>query len=115
MAEETIFAKILSGEIPSQEVYSDEEFYAFRDVNPAAPVHILIIPRKPIPKVTDLTETDAALMGRLFIAANKIAEQEGLAENGFRYVINCGEWGGQTVWHLHLHILGGRTMTWPPG
>ncbi|MGI6459267.1 MAG: histidine triad nucleotide-binding protein, partial [Candidatus Hydrogenedentales bacterium] len=88
---------------------------AFRDVNPAAPVHILIIPRKPIPKVTDLTETDAALMGRLFIAANKIAEQEGLAENGFRYVINCGEWGGQTVWHLHLHILGGRTMTWPPG
>ncbi len=115
MAEETIFAKILSGEIPSQEVYSDEEFYAFRDVNPAAPVHILIIPRKPIRKVTDLTETDAALMGRLFIAANKIAEQEGLAENGFRYVINCGEWGGQTVWHLHLHILGGRTMTWPPG
>jgi histidine triad (HIT) family protein len=115
MADETIFAKILSGEIPSQEVYSDEEFYAFRDVNPAAPVHILIIPRKPIPKVTDLTETDAALMGRLFIAANKIAEQEGLAENGFRYVINCGEWGGQTVWHLHLHILGGRTMTWPPG
>lgn len=84
-------------------------------MNPAAPVHILIIPRKPIPKVTDLTETDAALMGRLFIAANKIAEQEGLAENGFRYVINCGEWGGQTVWHLHLHILGGRTMTWPPG
>lgn len=115
MAEETIFAKILSGEIPSQEVYSDEEFYAFRDVNPAAPVHILIIPRKPIPKVTDLTEADATLMGRMFIAANKIAEQEGLAENGFRYVINCGEWGGQTVWHLHLHILGGRTMTWPPG
>ncbi|HOF39325.1 MAG TPA: histidine triad nucleotide-binding protein [Candidatus Hydrogenedentes bacterium] len=115
MAEETIFGKILSGEIPSQEVYSDEEFYAFRDVNPAAPVHILIIPRKPIPKVTHLTEADAALMGRMFIAANKIAEQEGLAENGFRYVINCGEWGGQTVFHLHLHILGGRAMTWPPG
>ncbi len=115
MAEETIFGKILSGEIPSQKVYSDAEFYAFRDVNPAAPTHILIVPRKPIPKVTDLTEADAALAGRMLLAANKIAEQEGLTEKGFRYVINCGEWGGQTVFHLHLHILGGRAMAWPPG
>jgi len=115
MAEETIFGKILSGEIPSQEVYSDEEFYAFRDVNPAAPTHVLIIPRKPIAKVTDLTEADAALVGRMILAANKIAEQEGLTEKGFRYVINCDEWGGQTVFHLHLHILGGRAMAWPPG
>lgn len=115
MAEETIFGKILSGEIPSQEVYSDEEFYAFRDVNPAAPTHILIIPRKPIAKVTDLTEEDAALVGRMILAANKIAKQEGLTDKGFRYVINCDEWGGQTVFHLHMHILGGRAMAWPPG
>lgn len=115
MAEETIFGKILSGEIPSEEVYSDEEFYAFRDVNPAAPTHVLIVPRKPIPKVTDVTEEDATLVGRMILAANKIAEQEGLTEKGFRYVINCREWGGQTVFHLHMHILGGRPMSWPPG
>lgn len=115
MADKTIFGKILSGEIPSQEVYSDEEFYAFRDVNPAAPTHVLIVPRKPIAKVTDLTKEDAALFGRMILAANKIAEQEGLTEKGFRYVINCDEWGGQTVFHLHMHILGGRAMAWPPG
>lgn len=115
MSEETIFAKILSGEIPSTKVYSDEEFYAFRDVNPAAPTHVLVIPRKPIAKVTDATEDDAALLGRLILVANKIALQEGLDKQGFRYVINCGDWGGQTVFHLHLHILGGRPMAWPPG
>ena len=115
MAEETIFTKILRGEIPSQEVYSDDEFYAFRDVNPAAPTHILIVPRKPIAKVTGLTEADAALVGRMLLAANKIAEKEGLTQKGFRYVINCDEWGGQTVFHLHMHILGGRAMAWPPG
>jgi len=90
MAEETIFGKILTGEIPSKEVYSDREFYAFRDVNPGAPTHVLIVPRKPIAKVTDLTEADAALVGRMILAANKIAKQEGLTEKGFRYVINCG-------------------------
>lgn len=115
MAEETIFSKILSGEIPSAEVYSDDEFYAFRDVNPAAPVHILVIPRKPIPKINDATEDDALLLGRLLLVANKIAEQEGLVGKGFRYVINSGDDGGQTVYHLHLHILGGRRMSWPPG
>lgn len=115
MSEETIFAKILSGEIPSTKVYSDDEFYAFRDVNPAAPTHVLVIPRKPLAKVTDATEEDAALLGRLILVANKIAHQEGLEKQGFRYVINCGEWGGQTVFHLHLHILGGRPMAWPPG
>ena len=112
---ETVFSKILSGEIPSTPVYSDEDFYAFRDVNPVAPVHILLIPRKPIPKITDISEDDARLVGRMFLVANRIAAQEGLTEKGFRYVINCDEWGGQTVFHLHLHILGGRPMTWPPG
>jgi histidine triad (HIT) family protein len=115
MAEETIFSKILRGEIPSTEVYSDDEFYAFRDVNPAAPTHILVIPRKPIPKINDATEEDAALLGRLLLVANTIAENEGLANKGFRYVINSGDEGGQTVFHLHLHILGGRRMAWPPG
>ena len=115
MAEATIFGKIMRGEIPSTEVYSDDEFYAFRDVNPAAPTHVLVIPRKPIPRIDHATDEDAALLGRLLLVANKIADQEGLAEKGFRYVINCGDEGGQTVFHLHVHILGGRQMTWPPG
>lgn len=115
MGEETIFGKILRGEIPSEEVYSDDEFYAFRDINPGAPTHVLIIPRKVIPSVTDATEEDAPLIGRMILAANKIVEQEGLMEKGFRYVINYGEWGGQTVFHLHMHILGGRNLSWPPG
>lgn len=115
MAEDTLFQKIANGEIPSEEVYSDDEFYAFRDVNPVAPTHILVIPRRPIPKITEASDEDAALLGRLLLVGNKIAAQEGLADKGFRYVINCGEWGGQTVFHLHLHILGGRRMEWPPG
>lgn len=112
---ETVFSKILSGEIPSTPVYADDEFYAFRDIHPAAPVHILLIPRRQIPRITDLSDDDAALLGRMLLVANRIAQQEGLVERGFRYVINCGEWGGQTVLHLHLHILGGRPMSWPPG
>jgi len=115
MLGETIFSKILSGDIPSDKVYSDGEFYAFRDINPAAPTHILVIPRKPLPKVSDATDEDTQLLGRLLLTANKIAEQEGLLKDGFRYVINNGDNGGQTVAHLHLHILGGRQMTWPPG
>jgi histidine triad (HIT) family protein len=115
MAEDTVFAKIARGEIPSEEVYSDDEFYAFRDIHPAAPTHILLVPRKAVPKVTDATEEDVVLLGKLILTANKIAQKEGLAAKGFRYVINCGEWGGQTVFHLHLHILGGRPMDWPPG
>jgi len=113
--DETIFAKILKGEIPSEQVYSDEHTYAFRDINPGAPTHVLVIPRKPIPKLSDLTEADAELMGRLMFAANKVAELEGLTESGYRVVINCGEGAGQTVFHLHLHVLGGRPLSWPPG
>lgn len=115
MADETIFDKILRGEIPSEEVLSDEEFYAFRDINAQAPTHVLVIPRKQIPRIIDATEEDAALLGRLVLFANKVAVKEGIAEDGFRYVINCNVHGGQTVYHLHLHVIGGRQLTWPPG
>ena len=115
MAEDCLFCKIASGEIPSKEVYSDDEYYAFEDINPAAPSHLLIVPRKHIPKISDANSKDADLLGRLLLTANAIAEKAGLTENGFRYVINCGLHGGQTVDHLHLHILGGRFLAWPPG
>jgi len=115
MPEDTLFAKIARGEIPSDEVYSDDEFYAFRDINPVAPTHVLVIPRKPIPKISDATEADAALLGKLLLIGNKVAEREGLEEGGYRLVINCGEGAGQTVFHLHLHVIGERPMGWPPG
>lgn len=115
MSEDTLFAKMASGEIPSDEVYSDEEYYAFRDINPQAPTHVLIIPRKPIPKISDADDGDRALLGGLVLKATEIARREGLEDDGYRLVINCGKQGGQTVYHLHLHILGGRQMNWPPG
>lgn len=115
MSEDTIFGKILRGEIPCDEVYSDDDYFAFRDIKPQAPTHILIIPRKPIPKISDATEADRDLIGGLVLKANEIARQEGIAEDGYRLVFNCGNHGGQEVYHLHLHILGGRQMTWPPG
>lgn len=113
MSEDTIFGKILRGEIPSEEVYSDENYYAFRDINPAAPTHILVIPRKPIAKVADATDADAELLGGLLLTAKKVAAQEGLTD--YRLVINNGEGAGQSVFHIHLHILGGRSLSWPPG
>jgi histidine triad (HIT) family protein len=115
MAEDTLFSKIIRGEIPCDKVYEDEHVFAFRDINPAAPSHILVVPKKVIPRVTDATEEDEALLGKLLLTANKIAEDEGIVEAGARYVININEGGGQTVFHLHLHILGGRTFNWPPG
>lgn len=115
MVENCIFCKIATGQIPSTEVYSDDEFYAFRDLNPQAPTHVLIVPRKHIPKITEAKPDDAALLGRLLLAANKVAQKEGITEKGFRYVLNCEAWGGQTVFHIHVHILGGRPMAWPPG
>ncbi len=115
MTEETLFTKIINGAIPSDKVYEDDEFCAFRDIQPAAPVHVLIVPKKVIPRITDASEEDAALLGRLLLAANKVAQTLGIAETGFRYVINCGEHGGQEVFHLHMHILGGRRLGWPPG
>jgi histidine triad (HIT) family protein len=113
MSEDTIFGKILRGEIPSEEVYSDENYYAFRDINPAAPTHILVIPRKPIAKVADATDADAELLGGLLLTARNVAAQEGLTD--YRLVINNGEGAGQSVFHIHLHILGGRSLSWPPG
>lgn len=115
MAEDCLFCKIIAGDVPSTEVYSDDEFYAFRDINPGAPTHCLVVPRKHIARITDLTEEDDALLGRMFRRANKIAAAEGVVDPGFRYVINCNEDGGQSVFHIHLHILGGRRLAWPPG
>ena len=115
MADDCLFCKIAAGEIASTEVYSDDEFYAFRDINPGAPTHVLIIPREHIPKIADATPEHAALLGRMFLKGNEIAEKEGLTGDGFRYVINCGKHAGQEVFHIHLHLLGGRQLSWPPG
>ena len=112
---DTIFGKIAAGEVPADIVYQDDDLVAFRDLGPQAPTHILIIPRKPIRTLNDLEEADAELVGRLFLAAAKVAKQVGIAEAGYRVVINCNAAGGQTVFHLHLHLLGGRPMQWPPG
>ncbi len=115
MTDDCIFCKIAAGDIPSEKVYGDEELYAFRDINPGAPSHILVIPRRHIPSVTDAGPEDAELLGKMMLRANAIAAEEGLVDKGFRYVLNCGEWGGQTVFHIHLHVLGGRPLAWPPG
>ena len=115
MPDNCLFCKIAAGEIPSTQVYADEEFYAFRDIQPAAPTHILIIPRKHIARISEIAPEDALLIGKMFQIANEIAVAEDLVENGFRYVINCNAWAGQTVFHVHLHLLGGRPLTWPPG
>ncbi|TAG97937.1 MAG: histidine triad nucleotide-binding protein [Oscillatoriales cyanobacterium] len=112
--QQTIFSKIISREIPADIVYEDDLALAFRDVHPQAPIHILVIPKKPIPKLADAEPEDHALMGHLLLTVKLIAEQLGLS-NGYRVVINNGNDGGQTVDHLHLHILGGRHMKWPPG
>jgi len=109
----TIFEKIIDREIPAKIVYEDDEACAFHDINPQAPVHILIVPKKPIATLADVAETDAAMVGRLVHRAARIAEQEGLKD--YRFVVNNGAGAGQTVFHLHLHILGGRAFGWPPG
>ncbi len=111
----TIFKKIINREIPSDVVYEDAECLAFRDNHPQAPTHILLIPRKEIPSMAELRPDDAELMGKLFVKAAEIAANQGLAEDGYRIVVNTRAFGGQTVHHLHLHILGGRPLSWPPG
>ena len=115
MADETIFSKIIRREIPADIVYEDEQALAFRDVNPQAPTHILVIPKEPLASVADAREQDAALLGHLMIVARKVACDEGIIEDGFRLVVNTGKDGGQTIPHLHIHILGGRPLSWPPG
>ncbi|WP_066377575.1 histidine triad nucleotide-binding protein [Anabaena sp. CA = ATCC 33047] len=111
---ETIFSKIIRREIPANIVYEDDLALAFKDINPQAPVHLLVIPKKPIPKLADATPEDQALLGHLLLTAKLVAEKAGL-DDGYRVVINTGNDGGQTVYHLHLHILGGRSLAWPPG
>jgi histidine triad (HIT) family protein len=113
-APDTIFSKIIRREIPADIVYEDELAIAFRDIHAQAPVHILVIPKKPIPKLSDAEPVDQALLGHLLLAVQHIAAQEGLTQ-GYRTVINTGDDGGQTVYHLHIHLLGGRAMKWPPG
>ena len=112
--QETLFSKIIRKEIPADIVYEDDLALAFRDINPQAPVHILVIPKQPIAKLADAESEDRDLMGHLLLTVKRVAEQLGLS-NGYRVVINSGSDGGQTVDHLHLHILGGRQMKWPPG
>ncbi|MBU2499873.1 histidine triad nucleotide-binding protein [bacterium] len=110
-----LFCSIAAGTIPSDQVFSDDSFVAFRDIDPKAPTHILVIPRRHVPGLDHLESADVELVGRLLVTAAGIAASEGLTERGYRFVINCGEDGGQTVGHLHLHILGGRSLAWPPG
>ncbi len=116
MAEEkTIFKKIIDGEIPANKVYEDDLCLAFHDVSPQAPTHVLLIPKKEVVNVADLNDEDAALAGHLLLMAGKVARQLGIEESGYRVVMNCGKDGGQSVDHLHLHILAGRPLKWPPG
>lgn len=110
----TIFQKIIDKQIPANIVYEDDRCLAFRDINPQAPTHVLVIPKRAIKSLAELEAGDADLIGHLFVVVRKIAEQEGLS-NGYRTAINCGRDGGQTVDHLHIHLLGGRGLAWPPG
>jgi histidine triad (HIT) family protein len=110
-----IFCKIIAGEIPSKKIYEDDEFLAFHDITPQAPVHFLLIPKKHIRNIMELEPEDSALAGRLLVKAQELAKDQGCTEKGARFVINCKSNGGQTVDHLHIHILGGRFLTWPPG
>jgi histidine triad (HIT) family protein len=113
--QDCIFCKIAGKEIPVDIVYENEQVLVFRDVKPAAPVHLLIIPKKHIPALSELSEEDSALMGQVQLAAVRVAKELGLVEQGFRLVNNCGENAGQVVMHIHYHLLSGRSFQWPPG
>lgn len=115
MVEETIFSEIIAKKKPAEIIYEDDEVVAFKDINPQAPVHVLIVPRKPIPKLTAADETDEKVLGKMVIVAKKIATDFGLDNDGFRLLLNEGKNGGQTIYHLHFHLLGGRRLMWPPG
>ena len=114
-SDDCLFCKILAGDIPADIIFESKDVIAFRDINPQAPSHALIIPRKHVATINDLEEGDEALVGNLFLAAKRIAADEGIADAGFRVAMNCNEAAGQTVFHLHLHLLGGRQLGWPPG
>ena len=115
MSEDTIFSKIIRREIPADIVYEDDLCLAFRDIAPQAPTHVLVIPKKPIPNLSDATVEDKSLLGHMLLTVKALAEQLGIADDGYRVVINTGTNGGQTVFHLHMHLLGGRSLQWPPG
>ena len=110
-----LFCKMVSGEIAPDTVYEDEDVLAFRDINPQAPTHVLVIPKQHIATLNDLDEGHADLVGKMMLTAAKIARQEGISDQGYRTVVNCNAHGGQMVFHIHLHLLGGRAMGWPPG
>ena len=114
MSKKTLFERIIDREIPATIIYEDDHCIAFRDINPQAPTHVLVVPRKPIPSLDDVADDEAALAGHLLLVARKLAADEGLT-GGYRVVINCGSDGGQSVDHLHVHLLGGRKLKWPPG
>ena len=111
----TLFSKIIDREIPADIFYEDNEIISFKDINPQAPIHLLIVPKKVIPTLNDLANSDFELIGKMFKVAQKLAKENNLSESGFRTVFNCNEDGGQTVYHLHLHLIGGRQLHWPPG
>ncbi|MDX1443787.1 MAG: histidine triad nucleotide-binding protein [Gammaproteobacteria bacterium] len=110
-----LFCKMVTGEMEPDIVYENDDVMAFRDINPAAPTHVLVIPRKHIPTVNDIGEDDRELVGKMYEAAAEVARREDIADNGYRCVINCGGDAQQSVFHLHLHVMGGRKMNWPPG
>jgi histidine triad (HIT) family protein len=114
-SEDCIFCKIAAGEIPAAKVFEDERALAFRDINPQAPTHTLVIPRAHIASLNDATESDEAVLGHLLAVAARVAREAGHAEGGYRTIINTGAGAGQSVFHLHVHVLGGRRLTWPPG
>ncbi|GBF49327.1 histidine triad (HIT) protein [Leptospira ryugenii] len=113
--ENCIFCKIIANEIPSKKVFEDEALFAFHDISPVAPLHILIIPKKHITSLNELLHEDIDLMGQIVLRASLLAKEFGISDHGYRLVNNCGEFGGQTVHHIHFHLLGGRHLTWPPG
>ena len=110
-----LFCKIVAGEIPSTKVYEDDKVLAFRDIDPQAPQHIIIIPKEHISSANEITEENSSVVAKIFESAAKIAKEQGFSENGYRIVNNCGEDGGQTVGHIHFHLLAGRNLGWPPG
>jgi len=115
MTTDCLFCKMVSGQIKPDTVYEDDEVLAFRDINPQAPLHALVIPKKHITTLNDMRPEDAGLIGKMYLAARQVAQQAGYGESGYRTVVNCNRDAGQSVWHVHLHVLAGRVMHWPPG